>query len=482
MKILIIGLLNCVSHLSCTFINKNDLTEEYQNITQYNTNHYSYYKDMLIGSGLQYCGNVVYVLFGELKKIIVHKKIYYIPLNHLTEEFIESLDAIMFTKHNDNAIEDVVNNNINMKNLFINKSKTAKSSLYKPFLICKTCVLPNIKFFKHNNMTFGNTFDMFFLQTPSVELDNTIVKSILNSDNDENDEKFNQYKALYPDNYLQIQTLTNYCHQCSINSIRIQYSEMCVPVSLTYTPKPNIEMKKTKYTLIYIGRLRQNNGMTLPFIKKLMNKLGPTYSLIILPGSFNIPTDITSIKYNPNKTHHYNKLQKFMTKRKVNFTETNLSLVANQHEFINDEPVNNNNIYVLHPVNWGEQFRYIYNCDAALNFSPNRSDNYICSVGNTKIFDYIVSGVPVVSEYGCQNNYLIPKYNIGTVIDHIGTVDDYHNAIVNIVSKKFNRKKIIKNFILNESYIKRSKDITKTLNQMSIQIDSSESSEYTESS
>ena len=143
----------------------------------------------------------------------------------------------------------------------------------------------------------------------------------------------------------------------------------------------------TKYTLIYIGRLRQNYGMVLPFIMRLMNKLGSDFKLVILPGSFNLPNQKPLIKYNPKKDNHIKALRDYFNSNKIKFMEEYREYQVHKEDFILNEKVDCN-IEVYNPVKWGEQYKFISHCDVALNFSPNRSRDYICQVANTKVFDY----------------------------------------------------------------------------------------------
>jgi len=401
-------------------------------------------------------GHEVYFLFGELQKSISNNNINYICNTDLDDELVNSFDAIMFCKHNDGAIDGVIEKNTAIKDLFGKKiKKEKKDGLFKPYVVCKTCIIPEVKYFKKTLCKdISHIFDYFFLQTDNVKLTKCIVRSIIGI------KRFYKYKEIDEENCFRIKNVHAYGIENNIDTQRAQYSDMFVPKTINFGECPFV--KNTKYTLIYIGRLRQNYGMVLPFIMKLMNKLGSDFKLIILPGSFNIPNQKPLIKYNPKKSHHIKALRNYFKCKNIKFLEEYKDCQVHKDDYINDEEVKCN-IEVFDPVAWGEQYNYIAHCDVALNFSPNRSRNYLCEVANTKVFDYLGSGVPVVSEKGCQNNYMISNYNAGVVVNDIGSIENYYSGILEIINKKYDHELIKTNFINNENYVKRAEYIAKVL-------------------
>lgn len=448
MKFLIIGFFSCISHQSYDFIKKEDIIEEYK--IDGIANHFSYYKDIMIGYGLHKLGNEIAFLFGELKNSIRHEGITYLCNNDLTNKSLYNYDAVIFTKHNTGVIDFVLNKNEHLKELFIRKGEVKKTKLFKPYLVCKTCVLPTIDFIKKNiKKGLGEIFDYFFLQTDEVELNNSIIKSIVGIKE--------SYIYRKEKDYLKIKNFNN-----RYENNRIHYSELFIPNNINFSKK--CPFKKTaKYVLCYIGRIRHNNGTTIPFLMKLMSKLGSDYQLIILPGSFNLPNEKPSLKHNPKKENHYAKFKKYLENKTINVHKEYLKNEVHKTDFMCKEKLDFN-ITLLKPVKWGEQFSYLYHCDIAINFAPFRKLNYVCDVANTKIFDYLVSGVPIISEYGCQNNYLINKYNAGVVIDSIGSINDYYEGIKKIINTKYNKEDIINKVKNNENYFCRAQKINNILN------------------
>ena len=432
MKYLIIGFYSCISHQNNDFINKENILDKFK--IDSTANHFSYYKDLYIGNGLSELGNKVYFLFGELKTTIEYDNKIYLCNNDLTQDLINNMDAIIFFKHNKGIIDDILKKNNNLKQLFIEKSLKDKNTLYKPYLVCKTCVLPVIDFLKNDiKKGLGDIFDFFFLQTPNVSLNNNIVKGLMGI------KKMYEYKNKHKD-YLQIKKVQEY-----FPNNRANYSEMFVHNKINFSSICPFQ-KKAKYVIGYIGRLRQNYGMTIPFLMKLMSMLGTDFQLIILPGSFNLPHQEPIVKHNPKKKRHLQALKNYVNNKTVKFMEKYKDFQAYPEDYINNEKLEYN-IDIFDPVEWGKQYDYLYHCDLAINFSPNRTKGYECEVANTKIFDYLVCGLPVITEKGCQNNYMINKYNAGIVINDIGSLKDYYNGINKIINVKYNKNKIINEYM-----------------------------------
>lgn len=70
------------------------------------------------------------------------------------------------------------------------------------------------------------------------------------------------------------------------------------------------------------------------------------------------------------------------------------------------------NITLITPdgkFNYGAHWRWLHNADLAINVYPQRRSNSVSS----KIVDYLVCGLPVVSEDSAPNNFYLKAYNAG---------------------------------------------------------------------
>ena len=441
MNILAIGSLYCGSHLEQKCIQPDDLLIGYQNKPLTKTSHFSYHKGHYIAKGFSELNHTVYLLYGELQRP-VHDEMIYVPIEHITEQFLEQLDAIIFFKHNVGLIDEVIAKVPAIKNL-VDQKLSNNTAIYKPYLVCKTCILPQIKYIGKNRI--GQLFDFYFLQTNQVGLHHSVIRQLMS------DQEYLQYKRK-----PQFETVREV--QRYTQSNRIQYSEMFVDYNIQI-PKHLTNLIKT---IVYIGRIRQNHGMLCPFLILLMNKLGPEYKLVIYPGSFNLPNEKLK-KYNPNKPAHLLKLREYFA-GPVDFLDEYRLKQAHPEDYVKQP--NHANIIVHEPIEYGQQYQYLAQADVAICFSPTRVPNKQCSVGCTKIFDYLASGLPVISEFGCQNNYMIHKYQAGKVIDHIGTIEDYYQAILQVCQTTYDREKISQKFTAQENYLVRSKHIINVFQQI----------------
>ena len=419
MKILICGAFKCVSHQLHSFVDDEDIIPELKQ--HYILNHYSYVKDYYIGLGLSELGNDVYFLYGDFNKTIINDNIVYLCNNDLNLELLQSFDYVFFMKHNPGMIEEFYSEN---------KAFGQLNRTQKPWFVCKTCIAPKPK--------VDIQFDFYFLQTNQVKVSKTIIHRFV------------------PD-FNELNTIENVMKYTD----RINDSPMYVYPFYSKSELCPFE-KKSKYTLIYVGRLRQNYGMTLPFLMRMMSKLGDDYSLIIIPGSFNLPHQNPLVKYNASREKNLNRLKSYIGLRRIRFDDEYRLLQEYPDDYVCNE-ANTGNITIVDPQSWGDHLSYIDHCDVAINFSPNRTNGYQCEVANTKIFDYLVCGVPVISEAGCENNYMIEQYNAGIVIPHIGRLEEYMDGIKEIISRNYDKERISNEFKEKESYLERAKLINKVL-------------------
>ena len=159
MKFLIIGSYICQTHQIPDIIKNSNIVEKHRGLQNSMTNHYSYFKGKLIGHGMEELGHEVSYLYGELINTITLDKTTYLCSKDVTNDKLKDFDAIIFMKHNAGEIDNILNNCIPLKDLFKEKSKIDKTNLYKPYLVCKTCILPNIDYISKilkTKKNFGN--------------------------------------------------------------------------------------------------------------------------------------------------------------------------------------------------------------------------------------------------------------------------------------------------------------------------------------
>ncbi len=88
---------------------------------------------------------------------------------------------------------------------------------------------------------------------------------------------------------------------------------------------------------------------------------------------------------------------------------------------------------------YGSHFKYLKYADVGLNFYPTP---YLTSIPiNSKIIDYLVCGLPIVSENASPNNFRITDLNAGEIVQWYN-IDEIYNAIQKIKTSSMNRNQI----------------------------------------
>jgi glycosyltransferase involved in cell wall biosynthesis len=88
---------------------------------------------------------------------------------------------------------------------------------------------------------------------------------------------------------------------------------------------------------------------------------------------------------------------------------------------------------------YGLHFKYLKYADVGLNFYPSP---HVTSIPiNSKIIDYLVCGLPIVSENVSPNNFRITDLNAGEIVQWYN-IEEIYNAIQKIKASTFNRTQI----------------------------------------
>ncbi len=193
-----------------------------------------------------------------------------------------------------------------------------------------------------------------------------------------------------------------------------------IPERLEESPYP-----EGKKALVYMGRLR-HVPIRFDFLNAVMKKLGPSYHLHILPGSYSLST--RGEKINP----------------QVNTEEL-------QKQF------NPEFITVEKPVPWGKHWNWLQWADAGLDLTPSKHRQGVGG-GNAKLLEYMRAGLPVVTEMGITNGYVVRKVSGGVIVP-VEQVNQYVRAVEDVCRGRFNRKRIADLMVLMESYEVRAKEI-----------------------
>ena len=165
---------------------------------------------------------------------------------------------------------------------------------------------------------------------------------------------------------------------------------------------------KSPIKLIYIGRIKTDNGRIATMMSEIMKELGNNYELHIFPGKFILP-DVDVKDYSPKNTVHL--------------------------QFLRDKIFcNNENVFIHYPFEHDERLNYLVHADIGIDFSPTRPSNILSPYGNSKLLDYCYAGLPVVTEANVGNIELVQDAKNGIVLHDNASVSEYVTAI-RIVSK-----------------------------------------------
>ena len=189
-----------------------------------------------------------------------------------------------------------------------------------------------------------------------------------------------------------------------------------------------------------MGRIKSDQGKILYMLRDIMKILGDTYELHIFPGRFVIPNFQVSV-ISPK-------------------CGSNLQLLRDSIFYDSD------NVIIHYPYEEQDKTKYLQYADIAIDFSPNRPHNAICSAGNAKLLEYCYYGLKVVCEKNIGNSELVENGKNGILLDGIASVDNYVEAIKKISNETINRSFTINYMCENHNWDIISKELFEKLSSL----------------
>tara|TARA_Y100000780_G_scaffold232266_1_gene262064 strand:- start:2689 stop:4005 length:1317 start_codon:yes stop_codon:yes gene_type:complete len=406
--------------------------------------HYSFTKGFGIAQGLTKIKSINEVYYLTKGESIKYNNVNLINVNEIDQNFMNKItNIILVREHN---ILDILEINEVIKHTILNKNKT-QSLIMKSDAIEWLWDKRYIKMFKTNYEEdwydfIINNFNYICCQTEEYKNQSLhLIKSrILNK----SEEFYNKLYEKIISSRMGVNNINPYKNKTIINPYTVNH-EYCIDngrslneelalTPLCYTAKnykyskdkQKINFNRTKTILIYMGRLKTDQGKILYTLRDIMNKLGDNYELHIFPGRFVIPTcpvSVFSNKYGEN----------LQIMRDIIFHSCT-------------------NVIIHYPFNNETQYKYLYNGHIGIDFSSTRPHNKKTLQGNAKLLEYCYYGLKVVTEKNVINSNLVTEANNGILLDNIGTVDDYVRAIKNVENLKIDRNKIINKTIENHNW------------------------------
>lgn len=177
--------------------------------------------------------------------------------------------------------------------------------------------------------------------------------------------------------------------------------------------KANLEKYQSKkIKIIYMGRIKIDDGNILYLMKDIMMELGPDYELHIYPGRFvlpDVPISVLSPKF-----------------------PINIQMIRDRHF------AECTNVILHYPFDAKNKADILGSMDLGLDFSQARPKNEISFMGNAKLLEYCYYGLKVITEKNVYNSNIVLNSGSGIALEGIANSEDYVKGIKKITLSKTN--------------------------------------------
>ena len=187
-----------------------------------------------------------------------------------------------------------------------------------------------------------------------------------------------------------------------------------------------------------MGRIKVDRGKILYMMRDIMKKLGSDYELHIFPGRFelpDIPVKVWSPKYMDN----------LQTLRDYIFGQ-------------------NDNVIIHVPFDEKTKTKWVQYADIGIDFASSRPHNRRSYAGHAKVLEFCYYGLKVVCERNICNSHLVTNGKNGILINGIGDVDTYVEAIKKVKDKLVDKKSASLATIEDSNWDKISNEFNEYLN------------------
>jgi hypothetical protein len=352
-----------------------------------------------------------------------------INIDNITEEFLDNNIKYLLLIRESNII-DIIEKNKALKKVLLFDKGNIKIGIKSDNITWLRSKAYLNHFKTKYNMDFTELvmrqFDMICTQTP--ELTQSGFKGVLKYK--EQILKKNVISRMgVPNFYPLVDNLTtpyDIDHKYCVDSFR-SLSEGKALKPLCYTEKglannPNgiKDFNKPKIILIYMGRIKTENGKILFMMREIMKRLGSDYELHIFPGRFMIPNCETTV-WSANNGE-------------------NIQLIRDSMFY------DCNNVIVHYPFGESDKLKWLQFADIGIDFSSGRPENRRSTAGHAKTLEYCYYGLRVVCDKNINNSHLVEAGKNGILLEGVPCVDDYVNAIKKIAEDDVNR-----NYAINKT-------------------------------
>ena len=414
--------------------------------------HYSLDKGLNLGIGLLNNGcKVDYVINGETQ---ICENIKYINYMELSEEKINLYNYVIVVR--EGILETILNEFTELKKVFFSENKITKIIIksdscnwvydknFRKYISKEKTIngsIPSVIRWINSNINYICVQNKEYYEKA---IQNGIKKNILLISNMSVPSTTIDYDNMddpYKEDY-------SYCKKKTIlmpgdalfplyddKNEGISGEEENININTTITAKKKIK-------IIYIGRIKTDQGKIIYIMKEIIEKLGDDFELHIFPGSFMLFDEDTNTiqNYSANNVNHLEHLR-------------------------NTIFPNFKNVFIHRPFNNKDIHRYLWYADIGIDFSSSRPNDIKADAGNAKLLEYCYMGLPVVTESNVNNSFLVNNCKNGILLDGIGSVNEYVNAIKLLSSLNIDRKNASMLTIQNENWDLRAKQFLDDLNK-----------------
>jgi hypothetical protein len=223
-------------------------------------------------------------------------------------------------------------------------------------------------------------------------------------------------------------------HQYCVESVaQLTYGKALLPRIYLEHPELRKNFDVTKYIIVYIGRVKSDNGRIFNNMSNIMKILGDQYELHIFPASFYLPG--TTKRMSARNVHH-------------------LGLLRDQVF------ADSTNIIIHHPYHHDKGYSYLFYAHCGIDFSHMRPNKGHQMAGHAKILDYSSAGLPIVCEENIGNLFVVKNAGNAIILPYMASDQMYALAIRKIVEEQpIDREKARQITLNNENWIKRAQEL-----------------------
>lgn len=411
--------------------------------------HYSFIKGFGISTGFSKLCSVFYLTLGKDDTI---DNVNLVNIDKINNNFLRTIDFILFIREF-NLLE-IMEKSKPIKKVLFNQNKTQKigikcDSLY--WIFNKMYLIDFQQKYKIKWYDFLlDNFNMICVQTEEFKNQdlNKIKKKIPNRYERFNKKIFISRMGVFPEdptfkgNNNPYEINHSYCRNDFKNlKENLALHPLCyTSINLKYSHDKGKNYNKKKTILIYMGRIRTNEGKIALMMRDIMNKLGDNFELHVFPGRFCIPNSNVSV---------------FSSKYPVNLQILRDSIFYSC-----------TNVIIHFPYDNHDKSKYLTYADIGIDFSSKRPLNIICPAGNAKLLEYCNYGLKVVTEKNVNNSHLVQDGKNGIVLDNIASVDEYVESIKKLVNFKYDKKFTINQTIKTNSWNIIAKEMFEHINEL----------------